>query len=217
LNRFFRSALFPLIILVVLAWVAMNTLTGDNKQAEKATYSDLVTRVQDNPESIEQVTVNPRKQEITAELTGGDSRKIVVNYPTDESYAFFERQLRAEGVKYDSKGVGGNWWGSILVSLLPFVILIAFWIFLMNQVQGGGSKVMSFGKSRAKRMTPDSPKIGFKDVAGVDEAVEELHEIKEFLENPKKFQALGARIPKGVLLYGPPGTGKTLLARAVAG
>jgi cell division protease FtsH len=87
----------------------------------------------------------------------------------------------------------------------------------MNQVQGGGSKVMSFGKSRAKRMTPDTPKIGFKDVAGADEAVEELHEIKEFLENPKKFQALGARIPKGVLLYGPPGTGKTLLARAVAG
>jgi cell division protease FtsH len=87
----------------------------------------------------------------------------------------------------------------------------------MNQMQGGGSKVMSFGKSRAKRMAPDSPKIGFKDVAGVDEAIEELQEIKEFLENPKKFQALGARIPKGVLLYGPPGTGKTLLARAVAG
>ena len=100
---------------------------------------------------------------------------------------------------------------------LPFLLLIGFWIFLMNQVQGGGSKVMSFGKSRAKRMAPDSPKIGFKDVAGVDEAVEELQEIKEFLENPKKFQALGARIPKGVLLYGPPGTGKTLLARAVAG
>ena len=87
----------------------------------------------------------------------------------------------------------------------------------MNQMQGGGSKVMSFGKSRAKRMSADSPKITFKDVAGVDEAVEELQEIKEFLENPKKFQALGARIPKGVLLYGPPGTGKTLLARAVAG
>jgi cell division protease FtsH len=101
--------------------------------------------------------------------------------------------------------------------VLPFVILIAFWIFLMTQVQGGGSKVMSFGKSRAKRMSPDSPKVTFKDVAGADEAVEELQEIKEFLENPKKFQALGARIPKGVLLYGPPGTGKTLLARAVAG
>ena len=87
----------------------------------------------------------------------------------------------------------------------------------MNQMQGGGSRVMNFGKSKAKRMSVDAPKITFRDVAGVDEAVQELHEIKEFLENPKKFQALGARIPKGVLLYGPPGTGKTLLARAVAG
>src|SRR5439155_278560 len=120
-------------------------------------------------------------------------------------------------VNFDSTGVGSSPWWTILSSLLPFVLLFGFWIFLMNQVQGGGSKVMSFGKSRAKRMTPDAPKIGFKDVAGVDEAVEELQEIKEFLENPKKFQALGARIPKGVLLYGPPGTGKTLLARAVAG
>jgi cell division protease FtsH len=96
-------------------------------------------------------------------------------------------------------------------------LLLAFWIFLMNSVQGGGSRVMSFGKSRAKRLSVDSPKVTFRDVAGVDEAVEELQEIKEFLENPKKFQALGARIPKGVLLFGPPGTGKTLLARAVAG
>ncbi|HEY6636115.1 MAG TPA: ATP-dependent zinc metalloprotease FtsH [Solirubrobacterales bacterium] len=106
---------------------------------------------------------------------------------------------------------------SLLTYVLPFLLFIGFWIFLMNQVQGGGSKVMSFGKSRAKRLSVDSPKITFRDVAGTDEAVEELHEIKEFLENPKKFQALGARIPKGVLLYGPPGTGKTLLARAVAG
>src|SRR5258706_9602370 len=125
--------------------------------------------------------------------------------------------MLAINVTFDSKGVGSSPWWSIFTYILPFVLLFAFWIFLMNQVQGGGSKVMSFGKSRAKRMAPDSPKIGFKDVAGVDEAVEELHEIKEFLENPKKFQALGARIPKGVLLYGPPGTGKTLLARAVAG
>jgi cell division protease FtsH len=125
--------------------------------------------------------------------------------------------MRSKSVAFNSKGIGSSPWWSILTGLLPFVLLFGFWIFLMNQVQGGGSKVMSFGKSRAKRMTPDSPKIGFKDVAGVDEAVEELQEIKEFLENPKKFQALGARIPKGVLLYGPPGTGKTLLARAVAG
>ena len=118
---------------------------------------------------------------------------------------------------FDVQGKSSNGWLSLLTYILPFVIFIGFWIFLMNQVQGGGSKVMSFGKSRAKRMSVDSPKITFRDVAGVDEAVEELHEIKEFLENPKKFQALGARIPKGVLLYGPPGTGKTLLARAVAG
>jgi cell division protease FtsH len=217
LNRFFRSALFPLIILVVLAWVAMNTLTGGNEKVQKATYSDLYQRVQTRPETIDLVVFNPRKQQITAELKGNEKTKIVVNYPTEESQYNFERALRAEDVKFDSKGTGSSPWWSLLTALLPFVILIAFWIFLMNQVQGGGSKVMSFGKSRAKRMTPDSPKIGFKDVAGVDEAVEELHEIKEFLENPKKFQALGARIPKGVLLYGPPGTGKTLLARAVAG
>jgi len=98
-----------------------------------------------------------------------------------------------------------------------FLLFFVFWIFLMNQMQGGGSKVMSFGKSRAKRMSVDQPKITFSDVAGAEEAVEELEEIKEFLENPKRFQSLGARIPKGVLLYGPPGTGKTLLARAVAG
>ena len=125
--------------------------------------------------------------------------------------------LEANNVKFDSKGTGTSTWVSLLTGFLPILLLVGFWIFLMNQMQGGGSKVMSFGKSRAKRMSPDSPKVTYKDVAGADEAVEELHEIKEFLENPKKFQALGARIPKGVLLYGPPGTGKTLLARATAG
>jgi cell division protease FtsH len=147
----------------------------------------------------------------------GNLPKIKVHYASDQSEALVEQKMLDNNVKFDSKGTGSSPWWSILTSLLPFVLLFGFWIFLMNQVQGGGSKVMSFGKSRAKRMTPDSPKIGFKDVAGVEEAVEELQEIKEFLENPKKFQALGARIPKGVLLYGPPGTGKTLLARAVAG
>ena len=114
-------------------------------------------------------------------------------------------------------GTGGSSLLSLLTYILPFILFFGFWIFLMNQMQGGGSRVMNFGKSKAKRMSVDAPKITFRDVAGVDEAVQELEEIKEFLENPKKFQALGARIPKGVLLYGPPGTGKTLLARAVAG
>ena len=150
-------------------------------------------------------------------LTNGT--KYTVGYPDSMS----ELHRSTQSIKYDGansvnvQDKSSSAWLSLLTYLLPFVIFIGFWIFLMNQVQGGGSKVMSFGKSRAKRMSVDSPKITFRDVAGVDEAVEELHEIKEFLENPKKFQALGARIPKGVLLYGPPGTGKTLLARAVAG
>ena len=125
--------------------------------------------------------------------------------------------LGKKGVTTKVEGTGGSSFLSILTYILPFLLFFGFWIFLMNQMQGGGSRVMSFGKSRAKRMSVDAPKITFRDVAGVDEAVQELHEIKEFLENPKRFQALGARIPKGVLLYGPPGTGKTLLARAVAG
>ncbi len=104
-----------------------------------------------------------------------------------------------------------------LVTMLPFVLIIVVFLFLMNQMQGGGSRVMNFGKSKAKLITKDTPKTTFSDVAGSDEAVEELQEIKEFLQEPAKFQAVGAKIPKGVLLYGPPGTGKTLLARAVAG
>ena len=120
-------------------------------------------------------------------------------------------------VQLVSKSPGSPLWGSLLSFVLPLVLILGFWFFIMNQMQGGGSKVMSFGKSRARRVSVDSPKVTFKDVAGIDETVEELQEIKEFLENPKKFQQLGARIPKGVLLFGPPGTGKTLLARAVAG
>ncbi|WP_263732412.1 ATP-dependent zinc metalloprotease FtsH [Cellulomonas sp. SG140] len=119
---------------------------------------------------------------------------------------------------YTSDGPAvSSWWSSLLSLVLPFVLILgAFW-FLMSNMQGGGNRVMSFGKSRAKLVSKESPQVTFADVAGVDEAVEELQEIKEFLSEPSKFQAVGAKIPKGVLLYGPPGTGKTLLARAVAG
>ena len=119
-------------------------------------------------------------------------------------------------VAYDATSPKSAWWSGALAFVLPFILIIGLWIFMMNQMQGGGSKVMSFGKSRAKRVSVDSPKVTFKDVAGADEAVEELHEIKEFLENPKKFQQLGARIPKGVLLFGPPGCGKTMIVKAAA-
>jgi cell division protease FtsH len=214
-NRFFRSALFPLVVIVLLVWVASQTLIPHSKSAEPTTYSQFISKAEAG--DVANVDINPSKRSITGTIPSENDKKFTVHYPADQSIPFITDTLRSHDVKFDSKGTGGFSWVSAFFSLLPFIILIAFWIFLMNQVQGGGSKVMSFGKSRAKRMAPDSPKIGFKDVAGVDEAVEELQEIKEFLENPKKFQALGARIPKGVLLYGPPGTGKTLLARAVAG
>jgi cell division protease FtsH len=220
-NRFFRSALFPLVIIAALVWLALQTLNGHSAPTSKLTLSVVQQKIEAcNTDAtsgctISEIVFNPNKQALNYTLT--DKTKGSVHYPSDQSAADLQKLMAEHNVTFDSKGTGGSPWWSILTSLLPFVLLFGFWIFLMNQVQGGGSKVMSFGKSRAKRMTPDSPKIGFKDVAGVEEAVEELQEIKEFLENPKKFQALGARIPKGVLLYGPPGTGKTLLARAVAG
>jgi cell division protease FtsH len=217
MNRFFRSALFPLIVIVLLVYLASQTLIPDQKAAKKVTYSDLIQRVQKDPDSIELVVFSPRKQQITATPSNEDDPTVKVHYPTPQSQIEFQNLLSRHDVAFDSKGTGSSAWWGLLGTFLPLALLILFWLFIMNQMQGGGSKVMSFGKSRAKRMSPDSPKVTFKDVAGCDEAVEELQEIKEFLENPKKFQALGARIPKGVLLYGPPGTGKTLLARAVAG
>ncbi len=215
MNRFFRSAFFPLLVIVALAWLASETLRGNDSKQRDVTYSQVQDQVRSNPSQIDSVVFDPKKHGVTVKYKDDTTAKV--NYPTDQSQENFESLLTEQGVAFDSKGTGSSAIWILLSTMLPFILLIGFWIFLMNQVQGGGSKVMSFGKSRAKRMTPDTPKIGFKDVAGADEAVEELHEIKEFLENPKKFQALGARIPKGVLLYGPPGTGKTLLARAVAG
>jgi cell division protease FtsH len=118
---------------------------------------------------------------------------------------------------FDDSVPSPSWWSNLLITILPLVIILGLFWFLMGQMQGGGSRVMNFGKSRARLVSKDMPKVTFSDVAGVAEAVEELQEIKEFLSEPAKFQAVGAKIPKGVLLYGPPGTGKTLLARAVAG
>jgi len=217
-NRFFRSALFPLIVIVLLVYLASQTLMRGGGKEVKLSTSQFIQKVQSDPGSVSNVVIDPNKQKISYKIDQGEGQESgSVHYASSQDEHQIQNQLQLKQIDFNSKGVGSSPWWGILAQLLPFVLLFGFWIFLMNQVQGGGSKVMSFGKSRAKRMTPDAPKIGFKDVAGVDEAVEELQEIKEFLENPKKFQALGARIPKGVLLYGPPGTGKTLLARAVAG
>ena len=213
MRRFFRSAAFPILIVVVLAFFAQR-LIGGNSDHQTPDYNTFVQRVNSN--QIESVTWNTKDNSLNVKEIGGTSYDEA--YPdSDAAQAQLLNDLQAHNVKTEIKGKGGSSLLSLLTYILPFLLFFAFWIFLMNQMQGGGSRVMSFGKSRAKRMSVDAPKITFRDVAGTDEAVQELHEIKEFLENPKKFQALGARIPKGVLLYGPPGTGKTLLARAVAG
>ena len=213
MSRFFKSAAFPILIVVVLAFFAQKLISPDNPQ-EEPTYSEFLTQVEEG--KVKDVTLNTKNNRIDVQLNGAKETKYQTAYP-DNTEQNLVNQLRAEDIPIDVKAKGGSGWITALTYILPFVIFLLFWLFIINQMQGGGSKVMSFGKSRAKRMSVDAPKITFRDVAGVDEAVEELQEIKEFLENPKKFQALGARIPKGVLLYGPPGTGKTLLARAVAG
>jgi cell division protease FtsH len=211
MSRFFKSAAFPILIVVVLAFFAQRLISPSDRNPDPV-YSDFLVQVEEG--RVKEVTLNTKNNRLDVELAGG--RKYQTAYP-DNTEQNLVNQLQAENIDVDVKQKGGSGWLTALTYILPFVIFLLFWLFIINQMQGGGSKVMSFGKSRAKRMSVDSPKITFRDVAGVDEAVEELHEIKEFLENPKKFQALGARIPKGVLLYGPPGTGKTLLARAVAG
>jgi cell division protease FtsH len=210
-SRFFKSAAFPILIVVVLAFFAQRLISPGDR-TEPPPYSTFLQQVQQG--DVKSATLSTKNNRVDVELKSGT--KYQTAYP-DNTEQNLVNQLQANDVRTDVKPKGGSGWLTALTYILPFVIFLLFWLFIINQMQGGGSKVMSFGKSRAKRMSVDSPKITFRDVAGVDEAVEELQEIKEFLENPKKFQALGARIPKGVLLYGPPGTGKTLLARAVAG
>ena len=215
MRRFFKSAAFPILLVVILAFVAQKVITSDPGK-ESPSYNELTS-----PKTgliaqgrIEEVSMNPKDQSLDVKRKNGES--FGTGYPVNTEPELI-KLLDENGVITKVHGTGGSDLLSLLGYILPFVLFLGLWIFLMNQMQGGGSRVMNFGKSKAKRMSVDAPKITFRDVAGVDEAVQELHEIKEFLENPKKFQSLGARIPKGVLLYGPPGTGKTLLARAVAG
>ena len=213
MRRFFRSAAFPILIVIVLAFFAQKLINPPSSETTP-TFNELRDQIETRPTSIDSVTFEQKTE--TVKVVEADGDEYSTGYPPDLQ-APVVNQLARQSIETNVEGTGGSSFLSILTYILPFVLFFGFWLFLMNQMQGGGSRVMSFGKSRAKRMSVDAPKITFRDVAGADEAVQELHEIKEFLENPKKFQSLGARIPKGVLLYGPPGTGKTLLARAVAG
>ena len=213
MSRFFKSAAFPILLVVVLAFFVSKMISSGHSSGPQRTYSTLVSK---EIPAGEIKSVELKTKGNVLEVTRKDGQKFETGF-IPQTVGELEKRLTAADIPYNTESDKSSILLSLLSFALPLVIFIFIWIFLLNQVQGGGSKVMSFGKSRAKRLSADSPKITFRDVAGVDEAVEELHEIKEFLENPKKFQALGARIPTGVLLYGPPGTGKTLLARAVAG
>jgi cell division protease FtsH len=217
MSRFFKSAAFPILLVVVLAFFFTKLASTGSGGGKPHSYQTLVTEELPRGE-VKSVEIKNKGKVLEVQLNSkGNKEKYETGFLDNATPQLLAQLEKTPGVKFNVESEKSSVLLSLLTYIIPFVLFFGFWIFLMNQVQGGGSKVMSFGKSRAKRMSADSPKITFRDVAGVDEAVEELHEIKEFLENPKKFQALGARIPTGVLLYGPPGTGKTLLARAVAG
>ncbi len=208
-----RILLAVLMAVLIAGFIA--TSFRSSRGDDSLTYSQLIDRVETQPGTIAQLTFDPKAQSIAVEFEDGTAAKV--SYPSPEAQIELQNQLEEAGVKFDSEGTGSSVLSQILFLLLPFVLIFGLFILLMRRSQGGAQGAFSFGKSRAKRVAPDAPKVSFKDVAGADEAVEELQEIKEFLATPAKFRALGARIPKGVLLAGPPGTGKTLLARAVAG
>ncbi len=216
MSRFFKSAAFPILIVVIIAFFAAKLIVPSSQKGPVHSYQTLIAT--DIPgHRVKSAVLKVKDNSVAVTLTSSYKEEKYEVGIFDQQVPQLEAELRKSGAQFNVESNKTSIWPTLLTYLLPLVLILGFWFFLINQVQGGGSRVMSFGKSRAKRLSADSPKITFRDVAGVDEAVEELHEIKEFLENPKKFQALGARIPTGVLLYGPPGTGKTLLARAVAG
>jgi cell division protease FtsH len=207
-NKNFKNAGLYLLILIVVISV-LSSFFEPSSSVSELSYSQFLSEVESN----NVISVSISGNTATGELS--NNQKFSTYLPDDPELMNI---LRDKNINIEAKPpVELSWWMRILSSLLPMALIIGIWIFMMRQMQGGGNKVMSFGKSQAKLMGKETPKVTFEDVAGVDEAKEELQEVIEFLKNPAKFNQLGAKIPKGVLLYGPPGSGKTLLARAVAG
>ncbi|WP_425906313.1 ATP-dependent zinc metalloprotease FtsH [Nitrobacter sp. TKz-YC02] len=203
-------ALWVIIVLLLLALFTLFQSPGHHTTAQDISFSQLLTEVDQN--NVRDVVI--QGQEIRGTFTNGSNFQTYA--PTDPGLV---KKLYDAKVQITAKPPGDSvpWFVSLLVSWLPFIALIGVWIFLSRQMQGGAGKAMGFGKSRAKMLTEAHGRVTFEDVAGVDEAKQDLQEIVEFLRDPGKFQRLGGRIPRGVLLVGPPGTGKTLIARAVAG
>ena len=187
-------------------------LAGRGTRGEPLPYTEFVQLV--SAGGVEKAEILEGDQTVRAELANGS---VFETRYADESQDELVQLLQDNGVATEVDPQNGSALLSFLFQLIPILLIIGVFLWIMNQSQGGGGRVMQFGKARAKVVTKDQPKTTFADVAGVDEAIEELQEVKEYLANPAKFQAMGAKIPKGVLLFGPPGTGKTLLARAVAG
>jgi cell division protease FtsH len=212
-RRFFRGWFFWIAVLFVLVFVGTQLLSSQGGYEQRDT-SELIAEI--DAGNVQAAKLTDREQVLQLTLKNGD--KIQSNYLDAQGGQIITAlQDNPPPDNYNVEVPRENFLVSLFVTLLPILIIVLVFLFFMNQMQGGGSRVMNFGKSKAKVVSKDTPKTTFADVAGADEAVEELQEIKEFLANPAKFQAIGAKIPKGVLLYGPPGTGKTLLARAVAG
>ncbi|WP_067792484.1 ATP-dependent zinc metalloprotease FtsH [Actinomadura formosensis] len=216
-KRYFRG---PLLWILLVGIVVALFMWGVNpgQSFKNVDTSKVVQEI--NAGQVKSAKIIDKDQRIEVTLKNGDQQQASW---VDGQGLQLQQQLQKQADAGNLPGAYNvdvpkqSFFLNLLFSLLPIVVIVLIFLFIMNQMQGGGSRVMNFGKSKAKLITKDTPKTTFADVAGADEALEELEEIKDFLQNPAKFQSIGAKIPKGVLLYGPPGTGKTLLARAVAG
>ena len=217
MKRLTRNLIFYFVIFLVII-LAMQMITGQNNRTEEFKLNEFIEAL--NNQEIESLEMRPANgvMRVTGVLDNEDETRFITNIPDNpDIVAGITMQATNQEIIDVLEEEQPSPWLSFLLTMLPFVIVIGIFIFLMNQSQGGGNKVMNFGKSKAKMYQDDKKKVSFDDVAGADEEKQELVEVVDFLKDPRKFTAIGAKIPKGMLLVGPPGTGKTLLARAVAG
>ncbi|MCU1414942.1 MAG: cell division protein FtsH [Microbacteriaceae bacterium] len=214
-KRLLRGPILWIILGVAVVAVAFSLIGGSG--FKEITTKQGLTLLKDDKVASAKIVDSEQRVDLVLTTAGSDGKDVQFYYAAPRGSEIVKAVNAANPKSFDDEVDKSNWFTSLLGLVVPFLIIgVIFW-FLLSSMQGGGSKVMQFGKSKAKLVSKEAPKVTFQDVAGADEAIEELEEIKDFLVAPAKFQAVGARIPKGVLLYGPPGTGKTLLARAVAG